>query len=145
MFFKSMLGKVSGLVVVAMLSSSVSMAYMESEELGEVPPREVVVSVNDVFVPGGLKSTDRAFVLLSGLFPNGCYNWDRAEVTVDQHGKLVSITPYAQVNQGMCIQVLVPFTREVVLGSLSAGSYRVRVSAGDGTFQEKTLNIEGVN
>ncbi len=143
MFFKSVIGQVSALAVGALVASSLSTTAMASEQYSEPAPREVVVSVNDVFVPGGLKSTDRAFVLLSGLFPNGCYNWDRADVRVHGHHNLIHITPYAQVNQGMCIQVLVPFTREVVLGSLSAGTYRVRVSAGDGTYQEKTLNVEG--
>lgn len=103
--------------------------------------KEVVVSVNDAYIPGGFDSTSDAYVVASGLFPNGCYKWNRADVT---HSDAFTheIKSVAKVSQGMCLMVLVPFTKEIRLGTLASGKHSVRFMNGDGTYMEKTLTIE---
>ncbi|MBC7741777.1 MAG: hypothetical protein H7061_06255 [Bdellovibrionaceae bacterium] len=103
--------------------------------------RDVVIALNDVFIPGGFDSTTDAYVIVSGIFPNGCYKWKGAEkkdINAFEH----EVTSTATVNQGMCIQVLVPFSKDVRMGRLQAGQHILRFMSNDGTYIEKTLAIE---
>lgn len=102
---------------------------------------EVQVGINGVFVPGGFDSSSDAYVVVSGVFQNGCYKWSRAErSTRDQFNH--EIRSIAQVTPGMCIMVLVPFQKEVRLGQLPAGKHNLKFVNGDGTYLEKTLLVE---
>ena len=107
----------------------------------EVPSKEVTIGLNDVYVPGGFDSSTVSYVVVSGMFPNGCYKWKGAEVknTGTYRHEIVS---KATVSQGMCLMVLVPFTKDVKLGKLDAGTHVLRFLNGDGTYFEKSLNIE---
>lgn len=108
---------------------------------GTPASKDVVIAVNDVYVPGGFDSTADAYVVVSGIFPNGCYKWKGSEVkdvTPFEH----EITSTGAVSQGMCLMVLVPFSKDVRLGKLSAGKHTLRFLSGDGTYLEKTLAIE---
>lgn len=103
--------------------------------------KEVVIGVHDAYVPGGFDSQSDVFVVASGLFPNGCYRWKRAEVShksATEH----EVQAIASVSQGMCLMVLVPFTKEIRLGVLGAGEHTVRIQNGDGTYLEKKVKIE---
>lgn len=102
--------------------------------------KEVVVGLSDAYIPGGFDSTTDAYVVANGLFPNGCYKWKTADVKTE--GLVHEVTSTASVSQGMCIMVLVPFTKEIHLGKLEAGQHTIRFMNGDGTFMEKTMIIE---
>ncbi|MFN7727718.1 MAG: hypothetical protein ACK5P7_01035 [Bdellovibrio sp.] len=104
------------------------------------PAKEVLVGVADAFVPSGFDSNSEAYVVASGLFPNGCYRFSRSEVT-HQAGLAHEVRIFASVQQGMCLMVLVPFNKEVSLGKLEAGVHTIRFMGGDGTFIEKKLEI----
>jgi hypothetical protein len=130
---------VSWLAFVALFSQSI-LVFADG---GELESKEVVVGVSDVLVPGGFDSSTDAYVIESGVFPNGCYRWKRAEVTaVADQKNLHEIRTIASVSQGMCLMVLVPFTKEVKLGKLSPGVHTLRFVSGDGTYLERTLTIE---
>lgn len=103
--------------------------------------KEVQIGLSGVYVPGGFDSNSDSFVVVNGIFPNGCYRWSRAEVK-DVDAYTHEIKSVAAVSQGMCIMVLVPFQKEVRLGKFSAGSHTLRFSNGDGTYFEKNLKIE---
>jgi hypothetical protein len=103
--------------------------------------KDIVIALNDVYVPAGFDSQTDAYVVASGIFPNGCYRWKEAQVknlSDFEH----NITSYAAVSQGMCIQVLVPFSKDIRLGRLSSGTHTLRFMSGDGTYMEKNLVIE---
>ncbi len=103
--------------------------------------KEVVVGINDVFVPGGFDSEADAYVVVNGIFPNGCYRWSGAEVThVDQFSH--EVKSKALVSQGMCIMVLIPFTKDVRLGKMASGEHKLKFLNGDGTYLEKTMKVE---
>lgn len=106
-----------------------------------VEEREVQVGFSDAYVPSGFDSNSDTFVVASGLFPNGCYRWKEASV---QHptANVHEIRASATVSQGMCLMVLVPFTKEIHLGKLGVGVHQVRLLNGDGTYIEKQLHIE---
>lgn len=103
--------------------------------------KDVQIGLNDVYVPGGFDSEADAYVVANGIFPNGCYRWKNAEVknTGDFTHEIRST---ASVSQGMCIMVLVPFTKEIRLGKLATGQHNLKFVNGDGTYIEKTMSIE---
>jgi hypothetical protein len=103
--------------------------------------KEVQIGVNNVYVPGGFDSSSDVFVVVNGIFPNGCYKWGRAakkDVDTFNH----EISSIADVSQGMCIMVLIPFQKEVRLGKFASGKHNLRFVNGDGTYLEKTMVIE---
>lgn len=102
---------------------------------------EKTVPINDALVPKSGKASEEIKVVVSGLFSNGCYSYDRAEVKhVEDQVHTVSVI--ANVSQGMCIMALVPFTKEVNLGTLSTGNHTVRFLSGDGTYMERSVFVE---
>lgn len=103
--------------------------------------KEMPIGFNDVFVPGGFDSNSDSYVVLSGMFPNGCYKWSGADVSHEADNVHV-ISGAARVSQGMCPMVIIPFTKEVRLGKLGVGTHSIRVQNGDGTYLEKRLVIE---
>ncbi len=106
----------------------------------EPEKREMVVAVNDVYVPSGFAEGDETFVVISGLFPNSCYTFTRVEV---KHIPPATheIYAYANVYEGICLTVLVPFSAEVKLGLLTMGDHTLRLINGDGTYWEDTLRV----
>lgn len=108
---------------------------------GSVQEKEIAVGFSDAFIPGGFDSNSDTFVVASGIFPNGCYRWKEAEVS-HTSSMVHEIRATAVVSQGMCLMVLVPFTKEIHLGKLDVGSHAVRLMNGDGTYIEKRLVIE---
>jgi len=103
--------------------------------------KDVQIAINDAFIPGGFDSNTDAYVVASGIFPNGCYRWKNAEVN---HADTYTheIKSFASVSQGMCIMVLIPFTKEVRLGKLATGKHTLKFMNGDGTFLLKSLQVE---
>jgi hypothetical protein len=107
----------------------------------QVPEKEVVIGINGVYTPSGFDSNSDAYVVVNGIFQNGCYKWKRADVT-NKDEFTQEITSVASVSQGMCIMVLIPFQKEVRLGKLSSGKHKLRFLNGDGTYLEKDLVVE---
>lgn len=107
----------------------------------EVQKKEVYISLSEVFVPSDQKSGGEAYVVVSGMFPNSCYQWDRAEIN-HKSEFTHEVKAVAQVAQTMCLMVLVPFSKEVILGNLTPGEHLLRFVNGDGTFFEKRLTVQ---
>jgi hypothetical protein len=103
--------------------------------------REVSVGLNSVYVPASFDSNTDAYVVVSGIFQNGCYKWSRAEI-MTRDTFTHEITPKAIVTPGMCIMVLIPFQKEIRLGKLEAGKHTLKFLNGDGPYIEKNLVVE---
>lgn len=104
--------------------------------------KQVMITVADALVPSGFDSSTDAYVVVSGMFPNGCYRWSKAEVSA-QGENIHEVRSFANVQPGMCLTVLMPFTREVRLGQLDQGNHKIRFMNGDGvTYLEKSLVVE---
>ena len=102
---------------------------------------EQIVGIQDVYIPSGFDSGADAFVVVNGMFPNGCYSYKRS--SVDHPGATAhEVKVYADVREGMCLMVLVPFHHEIQLGKLAVGDHTIRFLNGDGTYLEKHLVIE---
>lgn len=116
-------------------------AHVSTAVAADGGDREVQVGITGAFVPGGFDSNSDAYVVVSGVFQNGCYKWSRAEMTNRDEFNHDIVTK-ATVTPGMCIMVLVPFQKEVRLGKLPAGKHSLKFLNGDGTYIEKTLSVE---
>lgn len=103
--------------------------------------REQVVTINDAFIPSNFDTASDAFVVVNGLFPNGCYRFKSSAVN-HIGANLHEVRALATVSEGMCLMVLVPFSKEVQLGKLVAGDHAIRFVNGDGTYWEKSLQVE---
>lgn len=104
--------------------------------------KEVTMAVNDVFVPEVVESGKDAKIVLSGMFPNSCYRWSRAQVVTSQE-TFHEIKAMASVTVNtMCLMVLVPYSKEVNLGQLSAGEHTLRFVSGDDTYFERKLIVQ---
>ena len=103
----------------------------------------VLVSIADALVPSGFDSDSDVFVVVSGMFPNGCYRWGHAEVA-SKEPNYHEVRTYAKVQTGgPCLTVLMPYTHEVKLGKLPAGKHSIRFMNGDGvTWLERSLVVE---
>ncbi len=102
--------------------------------------KETYLNFSDVYVQKSRGIVEPKELLLNGMFPNGCHKWLKAEVThLDKFTH--EVRGLSKVAQGMCIMVMVPFTKEVDLGQLAEGEHLVRVINGDGTTIEKTFTM----
>ena len=125
----------------ALLVGFAGTASAKIQTMASPDTKEIAIGLNDVFVPGGFDSEADAYVVASGLFPNGCYSWKGASVkNVDAFNH--EVQSFATVSQGLCIMVLVPFNKEIRLGKLSTGTHNLKFLNGDGTFMQKTMTIE---
>jgi hypothetical protein len=129
--------KIINLLAAALVFFGVN-AFAEDQAPAE---KEVQIGINGVYVPGGFDSASDVFVVVNGVFQNGCYRWKRADVNnTDAYSH--EIKSIASVSQGMCLMVLVPFQKEVRLGKFAAGKHTLRFENGDGTYVEKTMVVE---
>lgn len=103
--------------------------------------KEVQVGISGAFVPGGFDSASDTYVIVNGVFQNGCYKWKRADIST-KDAYTHEIRSIATVTQGMCIMVLIPFQKDVRLGQLQSGKHTLRFLNGDGTYLEKSMVVE---
>ena len=124
-----------------LLALTIAALSIPLAQANEPKTREVVVSINDAYVPSGFDSYSDAFVVVNGIFPNSCY---RLKDTQVEHvgPALHEITTYATVTEGMCLMVLLPFNKEARLGRLQAGEHKLHFMNGDGTYMERSLVVE---
>ena len=99
------------------------------------------IGVSDVYVPSNFDSRSDAFVVVSGFFPHSCYKLTEAKVS-HVRDNVHEIRIYAEVTEGLCLTVIVPFHKEVQIGKLSVGEHTLRFLSDDGTRMERKITIE---
>ena len=130
--------KFTNLMIATLVLGAAGSVFAKAEV--NPPATERVVSINSVLLPSGLDNSDPVAVV-SGLFPNSCYSWNRADVT-NPDAYTHEVRAVATVQQGMCLMVLIPYTKEVAIGKLDKGSHTLRFMNGDGTYIEKKLDVQ---
>lgn len=122
--------------------TSIALAlFMASIVNGALPDRELAVGISGVYIPSKISSREDLLVVVNGVFQNGCYKWKRADVN-HLTNTVHEVKTIASVSQGMCLMVLIPYQREVSLGTLNSGKHLIRFVNGDGTYLEKTVQVE---
>lgn len=95
----------------------------------EIPEiREVNISPEHVFVPLGFDKNDTSEVIVTGWYPNPCYEWSRSLVSNSSNS--IDIHMKALVKQGMdtvCIDMAVPYMESIKLGNLREGESKISV------------------
>lgn len=116
-----------------------AMPLAQAEE--PAPGKETLITIGDAYIPSSFDSNTEAFVVVTGLFPNSCYRFSEAKV--EHIGEnLHEVRAYAKVTEGLCLMVMVPYSKEVQIGKLAVGTHSIKFVNGDGTFWEKSLTIE---
>lgn len=103
-----------------------SLAEVGLPELPEM--REVNLTVEHVFVPKGFDSNDNSEIVVTGWYPNPCFEWSRSIVHKGSHR--IDVQLKAWVKRGMdtvCIDMAVPYMESVKLGSLHEGISKLSV------------------
>jgi hypothetical protein len=113
----------------------------QSQARESVVEKEVTVGINGAYIPAGFDSASDAYVVVNGVFQNGCYKWKRAEIN-NKDSFTHEVVSIASVSQGMCLMVLVPFQKEIRMGQMASGNHTIRFLNGDGTYLEKSMIVE---
>lgn len=121
---------------VLLLATSTALAYSPG-----APSHEEVAPVSDAYVPEQTKSNEPTYVIVSGMFRNGCLNYDRA-FTTPMDGNTIEVRVLASVTEGPCTMAKKPYRREVTLGTLPAGEHILVFVSGDGSRFERVLNVD---
>lgn len=120
---------------------TLSAIFMMPLSAQAMPASTSKVNFTSATIPGGFGPDDHVFAVVSGIYPNSCYSWNGA--SVDQvNDTTFRISGVANVTQGMCMMVLVPFQEEVMVGQLGPGEYTLQFDNGEGTYFEHKLKIE---
>ncbi|MEO0336344.1 MAG: hypothetical protein AAF202_08110 [Pseudomonadota bacterium] len=105
--------------------------------------REIAVNISDALVPTRVDAyREDVKVQISGLFNNTCYSFNRVMTTQEKSTNTYVVQTMADVQSGHCLMVLVPFMKEVNLGTFERGEFTVRFMNGDNTFFEKKVVSE---
>lgn len=97
-----------------------SLANVGLPELPEI--KEVNLNAEHVFIPSGFDSNDNSEIVITGWYPNPCYEWSRS--VISKEGDKINVQLKALVKRGMdtvCIDMAVPYMESVKLGSLHEG------------------------
>lgn len=102
---------------------------------------EVPTPAAQILAPAGFTEADNAVVVLSGLFPNTCYQVGSYQTAIDVEQKHIVINAKSTTDQNaICALRMVPFTQIVELGALQPGEYKVSL-ANNAAVESKTLVI----
>jgi hypothetical protein len=88
-------------------------------------PKVVGVQFHTGYVPVGFDTNDNSQLVAEGMFPNTCYKPVGTKVSVDHNNKTIRVYARAYKYKGVCLQMVVPFNREIDVGLLKAGTYKV--------------------
>jgi len=134
---------IAGISLFFTAASALASGYPANSGAQVIAPKahEEIVSVSDAYVTNGFDSGSDAFVVVNGVFMNTCYHWKEGRVK-DTKPFVHEIRAVAEVKQGMCLMMLVPFNEDVRIGKLEPGVHTLKFMNGDGTYMEKHLVIE---
>lgn len=145
---KPQFGLIIGMMILGIQFMSATPSH--ARYVGETDTVEI--SVQALLAPvQGFDDNDNVQVVLYGYLPNACYTLNESKVEKLADDKHFRIHQYAtRDNQGVCaqdstlpvhMQMRVPFTQEVNLGSLEMGEYRFESYREDGSIQSRILNV----
>ena len=88
-------------------------------------PKVVGTMFHMGYIPVGFDTNDNSQLVAEGVFPNSCYKPVGTKVSVDHGEKVIRVYGRAYKYKGACLQMVVPYHREIDVGLLKAGTYKV--------------------
>jgi hypothetical protein len=116
-----MLSRYSNSLVAGLVALVSSTAALADDPAGTL----VIVDSDEVFVPNGFDDNDETLAVLDGYLPSACHKLAFTETVKDPVTGATTILQYARKFDGICLQVRVPYTSEVSLGVMPAGTFKI--------------------
>ena len=83
------------------------------------------------YIPPGFDDNDHAQLVIEGVLPNNCFKVGPTDVKVDEIQKVIYVkNSFYYYKEAMCLQMQVPYEKEVDVGVIPVGQYKVIFTAG---------------
>ena len=91
----------------------------------DVFPKVVNTTLQTGYMPIGFDNNDNVQLVAEGVFSNTCYRPGSVKAVVSEVNKTIHLYSRAYKYDGVCLQMNVPWTKEIDLGILKSGVYKV--------------------
>ncbi len=91
----------------------------------DVFPKIVNTSFKVGYIPVGFDTNDNAQLVAEGTFTNACFRPASVKAVVSHKHKTIHLYPRAYQYDGACLQMTVNWHKEIDLGILETGDYKV--------------------
>lgn len=103
-------------------------AFQSTMAIGDTLPDIVRAPVEKVYIPLGFDDNDNVEVVIHGHFPSSCYKIGPTSSRIDYNTRTIYIDAKAYLyRDGVCAQMLVPFTETINIGLVKEGTYDVQL------------------
>lgn len=108
---------------------SVLLSLVTSLPLMAFSPLVAEIPSDNIFLPFGYDSNDNVEIVVTGTLPNSCYK--APSVKLEKSDDTISVFLMANnysLNDGLCREIKIPFTKTISLGVMKEGTYRVIIN-----------------
>lgn len=114
----------------------ITIFLMGTPLLAQEGPYDVaVIEPTHVYVPSGFDDNDNAQVVISGYFPNSCYQYSAPSYRINEETRRIYIRHNSYVRTtGYCLQMMIPYQAVIDIGRLERGQYDIVFVKSEGTF-----------
>lgn len=115
--------------------------FLLSSSIGFAAPMQVSADIDAIYTPRGFTNADQAEVVVTGVFPNGCYSLNGSDYMIDAVSETIYVETKALYDaEQFCIQALVPFLDTITIDeALPAGTYEVQAMRQQDVFAELAI------
>tara|TARA_B100000749_G_scaffold280896_1_gene280708 strand:- start:81019 stop:81741 length:723 start_codon:yes stop_codon:yes gene_type:complete len=115
--------------------SQLGWAAGEPEIINEVPKH--------IYIPSGFDNNDNAQLVFEGEFTNSCYRTGVTNYFVNDNTKTITVENKVQFySNQMCLMVIMHYKKELNLGVVEEGNYKVEFASSNGPNREMgVMNI----
>lgn len=99
--------------------------FVVSYANADVFPKVVNTTFQAGYMPVGFDNNDNVQLVAEGVFSNTCYKPGSVKTVVSEQEKTIYLYPRAYKYDGVCLQMTVPWTKEIDLGLLKSGTYKI--------------------
>ncbi|MBI1859810.1 MAG: hypothetical protein HYR96_02700 [Deltaproteobacteria bacterium] len=93
--------------------------------VADVTPTQIDVPVHRAYIPIGFDDNDNAQVTVEGIFSDTCYRVGPARAVIHSNNHTIAIHQTAYRYGGICVQLLIPFTKTVDIGFTPRGNFAI--------------------
>ncbi len=101
----------------------------------------VQVRFEKAFIPLTFDTNDRSQVVLTGVYPDTCYQGGGVQYQVDKAARVIRATQWAFYQPGNCLPATVPFSSVLTFDRLEAGIYEIEDAASGTKLGELAITL----